>query len=204
MARPDIREELSREWSALAASLASSVPADPRALFAGPPRPTLLFAELEDVRRSWQDLRRSPGLARDAERLITSQWTLRDLLSHVASWSTEFRSEAEATLAGGTVDYEIYCEPRVGPTEWNHARVAERKSQTLDEIFDEIDSATRRLQELVLTAPPERLLAAEKFAPVIGPERRPMMRSLAELAGGRCAHDHLHLGRIAAWRASLR
>ncbi len=203
MARPDIREQLAREWSALAASLGPHVPRDPRSLFAGPPRATLLFAELEDVRRAWQDLRRTRGLARDAERVITSQWTLRDLLSHVASWATELRNEAEAALAGRAVDYEIYFEPRVGPTEWNHARIAERKSQTLDQIFDEIDSATLRHQELVLAAPPERLLAAAKFAPVIGPERRPMMRSLAELSGVRCFHDRHHLGRIAAWRASL-
>ncbi len=204
MARPDIREELAREWSALAASLAPRVPADPRALLTGPPRVTMLFAELEDVRRAWQDLRHSPGLAEDAERLITSQWTLRDLLSHVASWSTEFRREAEATLAGSPVDYEIYFEPRVGPTEWNHARVAERKAQTLEEIFDEMDASTRRLQELVLAAPPDLLYAPAKFAPAIGPERGPMVRSLAELAGVLPFHDRHHLGRIAAWRASLR
>ena len=204
MARIDIREELAREWSALAASLAPSVPADPRPLFAKPPSVTLLFAELEEVRCAWQELRRSPDLAEDAERLVTSQWTLRDLLSHVASWSTEFRREAEATLAGRGVDYEIYFEPRVGPTEWNHARVAERKSQTLDEIFDEIDAATRRLQELVLAAPPDVLYAPREFAPVMGPERRPMMSSLAELAGVLPFHDRHHLGRIAAWRASLR
>ena len=204
MARPDIREELGREWSALMASLAARVPADPRALIAGPPRATMLFAELEDVRRAWEELRRSPGIAKDAERLITSQWTLRDSLSHVASWATEFLTEAETTLAGGTVDYEIYFHPRVGPTEWNHARVAERKSQTLDEIFDELDAATRRTQELVLAAPPDRLYASAKFAPAIGPERRPMMRSLAELAGLRGFHDRYHLTRIAAWRASLR
>lgn len=201
---PDIGKQLAAEWAALGKALAPSLPGNPRALLAGPVRGTLLFAELEDVRRAWEEMRRSPGIRAEAGRLVTSRWTLRDLLAHVASWASEFRGEAETILGGGTIGYEIYFHPGAGPTEWNHARVAERKSQTLGELFGELDVATRRLQELVLRAPADRLSAAAKFAPVIGVEHAPLVRSLAELAGARCFHDRHHMGRITEWRAKLR
>ncbi len=134
---------------------------------------------------------------------MTSHWTLRDLMSHVASWAREFRLEAEVSLRGQQVSYEIYFDARVGPTEWNQARVAERREQKLEDIMYEVDAETRRMQDLVVGASPERLITEMKFGRVVGPERRPMYRTLGELAAGRCFHDHYHLTRIAVRRNQL-
>jgi hypothetical protein len=162
-----------------------------------------MCVELEEVRCAWADLRRSPDFVCDSDQMMTSQWTLRDLTSHVASWAREFRLEAEISLRGEEVLYEIYFDPRLGPTEWNHARVAERREQKLDDILCEIDAETCRMQDLILRAPSERLIAEAKFGPVVGPERRAMYHTLAELAAGRCVHDRYHLTRIAARREQL-
>lgn len=202
MARRNLYRALTLDWAALETAVTAHLPPQPRAFLAGPLRAPMLFAELEDVRLAWDELRHAPGIGADAGRLMTSQWTLRDLLSHVASWTCEFRLEADAIASGRKLDYEILFHPGVGPTEWNHARVAVRRGQSLDQIFAEIDSDTRRLQELVLSIPAVQLNARADFACVLGPERRPLFRSLADLALGRCFHDRHHLSRIAAWRAT--
>jgi hypothetical protein len=199
-----LEERLEKEFAALSLALGESAPENPRQWASKTPDAAALCVELEEVRRAWEDLRRTPRISREAERMMTPQWTLRDLTSHVASWASEFRSEAELCLLGRDIGYEIYFEPGVGPTEWNHARVAERREQKFDDILSEIDAETRRLQQLVLSAPPERLHAVARFAPVVGMERRPLVRNLAEVAGARCFHDRHHLGRIAARRAEVR
>jgi len=202
MGKPDIVAVLALEWSAFTGTL-QLAPLAGREMLVTPPSRVLLFAELEDVRRSWHDLRHAANTADHSQRLITSQWTLRDLLSHVASWAREFREEAEVSLADGAFDYEIYFEPRVGPTEWNHARVAERRKQSLNDIFEELDAEARGLQDIVLRASREQLYRSAVFPLVVGAERQPLVRSLAELAGARCFHDRHHLLRIEAAFARL-
>ncbi len=199
----NLERQLAREFAALSSALQGQVRESPRLWGSRPVGAAGVCVELEEVRRAWVDLRGSPDFARDSSQMMTSQWTLRDLMSHVASWAREFRSEAEVSLYGEEVPYEIYFDPQVGPTEWNKARVAERREQKLDDIMYEIDAETRRMQDLVLQAPSERLIAEMKFGPVVGPERRAMYRTLAELAAGRCVHDRYHLTRIAAKRNQL-
>jgi len=194
----DLEGQLAREFTALSSALQRGLRESPRVWGSQPLGAAAMCVELEEVRRAWEDLRRAPDFARDSDQMMTSQWTLRDLTSHVASWAREFRLEVEFTLRGQEVPYEIYFDPHLGPAEWNHARVAERREQKLNDILYEIDAETRRMQELVLRASPERLLTEMKFGPVVGPERRPLFRTLAELAAGRCFHDRHHLTRIAA------
>jgi hypothetical protein len=201
--RHTLEEQLAREFASLSSALRGHVRESPRFWGSQPLGAAGMCVELEEVRRAWEDLRRSPDFARDSDQMMTSQWTLRDLTSHVASWAREFCLEAEISLRGEEVPYEIYFDPREGPTEWNHARVAERREQKLDDILNEIDVETRRMRDLVGRAAPERLVAEMKFGPVLGPERRAMYRTLAELVAGRCVHDRYHLTRIAAKRDQL-
>ncbi len=202
--KDNLEGQLAREFAALSSALQGQLQETPRFWRSRPLGAAGICAELEEVRRAWEDLRRSPDFARDSVQRMTSHWTLRDLMSHVASWAQEFRMEAELSLRGEEVPYEIYFDPREGPTEWNHARVAERQEQKLDDILSEIDAETLRLQELVLQTSPERLIAEMKYGPVVGPDRRPMFRTLAELAGVRYSHDRYHLICIAHRRDELR
>jgi len=193
--------QLEREWRAFETGLRVPPLGRPAELGARPLGKGALYAELEDVRRAWAELRASRRLAEDAARLITSQWTLRDLLAHLASWAREFRAEAETAARGERFDYEIPFAPGVGPTEWNHAQVAARQERTLEEIFDELDAETRLLQDRVLEVPAESLYAQADFPVIItGATPAPMLHSIAELALARCMHDHHHLARIRRWR----
>jgi hypothetical protein len=196
--RHTLEEQLVREFASLSSALQRQMRESPRFWESRSLGAAGMCVELEEVRRVWADLRRSPDFVCDSDQMMTSQWTLRDLTSHVASWAREFRLEAEISLRGEEVLYEIYFDTRLGPTEWNHARVAERREQKLDDILCEIDAETCRMQDLILRAPSERLIAEAKFGPVVGPERRAMYHTLAELAAGRCVHDRYHLTRIAA------
>lgn len=130
--KDNLESQLVREFAVLSSALQGQTQETPRSWGSRPLGAAGICAELEDVLRAWEDLRRSPDFARDSVQRMTSQWTLRDLMSHVASWALEFRLEAEVSLRGEEVPYEIYFDPRVGPTEWNHARVAERREQELE------------------------------------------------------------------------
>jgi DinB superfamily len=206
MASLDIFAQLESDWRELQSRVAPAARSAQEAVMsdvnAPSLRPVVLFAELEDV---WLDLRDSPGLEQDAGHLITSQWRLRDLLAHLASWAREFRYQAKTAAAGAAFDYQIEFAPGVGPTAWNHAQVDQRRAQTLEEIFAEFNAETRRLQDLVMELSAEALNAKSIFPVVLsGATPAPMLHSIAEVAVAKCRHDHYHLGRIAAWREGSR
>ncbi len=197
----NLARELARDWQALVAG------ALPRGLptaesFVSPswlPQvgPAGTFAELEEVRRAWTELRASGRAEHYAERLITPQWTLKDVLAHVASWTSELCKEAEQALRHEAFDYQIEFEPRIGPTAWNHARVEERRGWTLAEVFEELESGTRRLQDLALTLPLEALATGADFPAVLTrPACHAMWRSVAEVLLAKGFHDRHHLARI--------
>ena len=209
MAKRTVREQLEREWQELLASLPAERIREPRWLREGGSmagaRPAALFAELEDVRRSWMELRASRQLEKNASRFVTPRWTLKDLLGHLASWAQEFRQEAEKAARGEAFDYAIpYAFSVLGPNQWNQVQVEKRRSQPLREILREFESETRCLQELVLELP-EESLQAETFLPW-APTGNPaaLFRGNAALVVmAKCMHDRHHLGRIRQWLANL-
>ncbi len=207
-----IHQQLSTEWQELLAGLPPERVASFR-WFLGPfryghtgmARPTVLFAELEDVRATWNELRASGHLEEYADRFITTAWTLKDLLAHLASWADEFRREIETVAHGGAFDYAIpFAMNVVGPNQWNQVEVEVRKAEPLDVILDEYDAETRRLQDLVLELPQESLLAEAEFplAPTGDPAAL-WKGASAQIVLAKCEHDRYHFGRIHQWLASL-
>lgn len=197
--------EMSREWEALRARLATEERAAPKE--AGPPfpvSPTALYAQLEEVLYSWRDLG-AGRLQRAQGRYVNGAWTLKDLLGHLASWATEFRREVETVAAGGSFDYAIpFALSVIGPNEWN-ARAAEtRRPQTLGAIRAAFETETRRLQELVLELPPAVLYGPADFplAPT-GDPSVPFRGNVAQIVLGKCEHDSYHLGQIRRWLERL-
>ena len=100
MAELNVPGQLEQEWRELLGGL----PAEPRALRLVPPRAASLFAELEDVRATWAELRHAIPLEKYADRFITTGWTVKELLAHMASWATEFRHEVETVARGEGFD----------------------------------------------------------------------------------------------------
>jgi hypothetical protein len=158
--------------------------------------PVALCAQLEEVLDAFAALR--PQVTRLAGRYVTSAWTLKDLLGHLASWATEFRQEVQTVAGGGGFDYAIpFALNVVGPNEWN-ARAAERQRPVpLEDLLEQFERETRRLQEIVLELPPPALYGEASFplAPS-GDPREPLRGSIAMIVLGKCSHDLYHLGRI--------
>lgn len=186
------------EWAALEGRLAEDLPSWRPA--AGPPlpvSPVALHAQLEEVLDTFAGLR--PRLAKHAGRYVTSAWTLKDLLGHLASWATEFRHEVQTVAGGGGFDYAIpFALNVIGPNEWN-ARSAERQRPVpIEDLLGQFERETRRLQDLVLQLPPPALYGEATFPLAPSGDPQQLFRgSIAMIVLGKCSHDLYHLGRIA-------
>jgi hypothetical protein len=190
-------KELAAGWAALEDGLARDLPAWRPA--AGPPlpvSPVALFAQLEEVLDAFASVKALAPL--HAGRFVTSAWTLKDLLGHLASWATEFRHEVQTVAGGGSFDYAIpFALNVIGPNEWN-ARAAERQRPVpLEDVLEQFERETRRLQDLVLELPPPALYGEATFplAPS-GDPHAPLRGSIAMIVLGKCTHDLYHLARI--------
>lgn len=211
MRKDPVLLQLEQEWSAVVASVPRErlmrpewlqpVPGYGPMQALVPMRPTALFAELEDVRREWQELREWPALHKHADAKVNPGWTYKDLLAHLASWAVEMYHEAAVATQGTTFDYEIHFEPHVGPTEWNARAVTERGRMTLDEIFDEFDDAVTRMQDLLLQVSPAELARETRFPICMGPD--PLVANIGRITAMKCFHDRYHFEQIRTRLAAL-
>ena len=202
MSEPNILERLHREWEGQIASLPGARPA---ALRPGPElrahTPQAVFAELEDARLRWTEITGDLRTARYLDRVATSRWTLRELLSHMASWAAEFRRELEMAARGDDFDYVIpgVLTP-VGPTEWNEKLLDERRGRVLGAIIEEFDAETQAMQDLILGLPDEALAQPSIFPLSPTGELADRFRgSILQIASMKSMHDCYHLSRIARW-----
>ena len=163
--------------------------------------PATLWIQLEDLLLQWRELWSSDWFAADQGELITSEWTLKDLTAHVASWAGELRAQAEI-LAGGTgVAYQILFEEIGGPRSWNAEKVEMRRAQSLQELVGEIERETVRFQDLLYEIDIPTLMTEHPIgiAPT-GVPGQPWIRSIAGLVDMRCFHDRHHMNRIIQWK----
>ncbi len=201
-------ERLAQEWQDLLDTLPPEQTTSPRWCVESPgarPSSTVaLFAELEEVLQAWKELQ---ALATEeyAGRYLTTAWTLKDLLAHLASWAREFRQEVETAARGGAFDYAIpFALSVVGPNQWNQVEVERRKQHTLQETFREFESETRRLQDLVLALPASALLSESAFPLAPSGDPAALWRgSGLQITLMKCMHDRYHLGRIRNWLARV-
>jgi len=193
-----VLQQLEQDWRGAVASLPGRNLAHPDWLRTMPPplpsRPAALFAELEDTRRHWLELREWQGLREHAESMVNAGWSYKDLLAHLASWAVEFHRQIVTAAEGREFDYEIPFQPKVGPTDWNAIEVARRREMSLDEIFDQFDAAFAASQELVLALPPAQLTATVRFPIRMGPE--PLVGNIPRIVAMKCWHNHYHFAQI--------
>ena len=200
---------IAAEWKALLREAGPEARTRPEWLVPGrpvfPARPMALYAQLEEVLALWAELRRAP-LARHADRFITSSWTLKDLLGHLATWAAEFRREVETMARGGAFDYAIpYALSVMGPNEWNEVEAERQRPVPLQTILARFGEETERLEDLVLAIPEAKLYAPtpSPMAPSGDPEAT-IQASIAQIVLGKCSHDRYHLARIGEWLAQVR
>ena len=205
----EFEELLENEWRTLLASVEDAVEALPSPLARPASRrmpisPIALFAQLEQVREEWLELRSAiqPG---DDERYVNAAWTLKNLVAHVASWAKEFRHEVETVLRGGSFDYVIpYALTVMGPNEWNAKLLRAREGQSLDASFDELDAETARLQDLLFEMSDEDLYGPATFPLAPSGDPAALWKGpSAALIAGKCEHDRHHITqlkrRLAFW-----
>lgn len=208
MAKPSIHDEFRREWQDLLASLPPERVNSPRWFSAAGPMRTVsateLFTELEEALSLWHELQAAP-LEKFAGRFINSAWTLKDLLAHLASWAAEFRREVEIAAGGQEFDYSIpYALSAIGPNQWNQVEVEKRAEKSLDEIFEEFETETTRLQNLVLELPDPALTSESEFPLAPSGDPAALWRgNSSQIVLMKCFHDRYHMGRIHHWLSSL-
>ena len=195
MSRDHIDMQLRHEWHQLLAQIiAPATP--PRRL-----RPATLWIQLEDLLLQWRELWSSDWFSADQGELITSEWTLKDLTAHVASWAGELRAQAEILAGGVSVGYQILFEEIGGPRSWNAEKVEIRRSQSLAELVGEIERETVRLQDLLFEVGIHLLLTERPIGiAATATPGQPWIRSIAGLVEMRCFHERHHITRIIQWR----
>jgi hypothetical protein len=195
MSRQSIDMQLQHDWNEFLRHIIA--PAKPSIRL----RPATLWIQLEDLLFEWRELWTSEWFAANQGGLITSEWTLKDLTAHVASWAGELRTQAEILAGGAAVGYRILFEDIGGPRSWNAEKVEMRRSQSLEELVGEIERETVRFQDLLYevdipTLSTERPIG---IAPAAAPGQ-PWIRSIAGLVEMRCIHERHHMTRIIQWK----
>jgi len=159
-------------------------------------RPVTLCIELEDLLAEWREVWNSEWFASELDELITSEWTLKDIIAHVASWSTEMRTQAGILAKGSAVGYQILFEKVGGPRSWNAEQVALRRSQPVEELIGEIERETARFQDLLYAVEQPILFVERPIGIAMPGTGEPWIRSIAGIVEMRCFHDRMHLHRI--------
>ncbi len=164
-------------------------------------RPDTLCTELEDLLAEWREIWSSEWFVSERDRLITSEWTLKDVVAHIASWSAEMRAQAEILAQGSDVAYRILFEKVGGPRSWNAEQVNLRHVYSLDTLIHEIEHETALLQDLLYNVELPVLFFERPIgiAMATTPDE-PWVRSIAGMVEMRCFHDRLHISRIRDWQ----
>jgi Mycothiol maleylpyruvate isomerase N-terminal domain len=191
-----IPEVLQSGWQKLVEQAGALVPSRPTIRV----RPVTLCIELEDLLAEWRELWSAKWFAGELDELITSEWTLKDVIAHVASWSREMRAQAEILGKGSTVGYRILFEKVGGPRSWNAEQVALRRSQPVEELIEEIERETTLFQDLLLAVEQTILFVERPIGIAMAATGAPWIRSIAGIVEMRCYHDRMHLHRIREWR----
>jgi len=195
MSRQRIDMQLQHDWNELLRNIIA--PAKPSIHLS----PATLWIQLEDLLLQWRELWTSEWFAANQGQMITSEWTLKDVIAHVASWAGELRTQAEILAGGAGVGYQILFDEIGGPRSWNAERVEMRRSRSLEELVGQIERETVRFQDLLYEVDTPALSTERPIgiALTAAPER-PWIRSIAGLVDMRCFHDRHHINRIIQWK----
>jgi hypothetical protein len=163
---------------------------------AGVSRPSRIevIAELEELRLFFGTLRGSLDETACAT-LVTTRWTVRDVLAHLASWAKQTRVELDRIAASEPFDETIDFGPG-GPHAWNQREVDARRAVTLDELFDELDVETLRTIEYVVSAPDDVIDGIVELPRTMGDPPQPWRFPLGYTLVKMCWHTRYHLKRL--------
>jgi hypothetical protein len=192
----DVESRLLAEWTALPAGSGDSEGIGDAA---APDRASRrqVLVELEDVRLSFEELRQPVEDTPLGMRPATGQWTVVQLMAHLASWARRTRIELES-LTSGTMPLEtIHFEREGGPRAWNQREVDARAAWTTAMIFEELDREVILVADIVARLPVDQLHGVVELPRTSGEPPEPWRLSLAAVVLGSCWHSRYHLARVA-------
>jgi hypothetical protein len=123
---------------------------------------------------------------------VAGDWTLKEILAHIAGWTVWDLAAVRGILAGDTPDFA----PIADVDAFNAALVAERCSWPLERILLEMEEALEATLELLAGLPENEIFDEGRF-------RGPYWRSLAEWLQVAWEHEQEHTEQIRAWREEV-
>jgi len=123
----------------------------------------------------------------DAERTAIGDWSIKDIVAHIAAWDEESCRRLELIAAGREAEIVDYSDAEVD--DWNAQAVAQRRSASWSDTLAELSAARDRLQRALFALPDEHLSAGNARFPV--DEWLPTWT---------CQHDAYHSAEILDWR----
>jgi hypothetical protein len=125
---------------------------------------------------------------------VTGDWSVRDVLAHLAAWDRGYIEMFRGMLAGER--HPILDMDEGGNEEFNKQNLGAVSGQNLDGVMAEFTSARNDLVELLRGIDNDAL-----FAPAPGDEHADM--SIAACVQVAAAHDEEHAEMIEEWRDQL-
>jgi hypothetical protein len=142
---------------------------------------------LRRLDEAWEDLKASyAGLSTEEllEPGVAGDWSVKDLIAHVAWWEEEALTHLPVILAGRRPPR--YSTTYGGIDAFNAKRMDQRRSLSISEVLRQRDETHRRLTDLIARAPAEQLAGETRF--------------LRRLRLDTYAHYREHAGAIREWR----
>lgn len=125
--------------------------------------------------------------AEDAQRTAIGEWSVKDIVAHIAAWDGEAARRLELIGAGRESEIVDYGEGEID--EWNARAVAQRRDARWDEVLAELHEARERLFEALRSLSDEQIAATDSRFPIA--EWLPQWTQ---------QHDGRHASEVLAWR----
>ena len=164
----------------------------------GRPGRFALYGMLEEPLALLMQMHNSGLLNQYGARFVNASWSVRDLVTHLASWARELRDQVRTIAEGRGFDYAIpFALSVVGPNEWNHRELEKRKDGSAADAVREYEMETRRLQDMLLELPEAALYSAAEFP--MAPSGNPSARwhgNVAMMVFAQSRHFVFHMNQI--------
>ena len=154
---------------------------------------------LAGLREARSELRQAiAGLrpeVRDRKPIVN--WTVKDLVGHLAFWRCVDRRVIEAAISGKRPSFDFYLKGPEDLAEVNAREVARRRDRAWEEVWEEFEREEQEFLSLL-----ERLSEDQLKLPVSAPWPKP--GTVADCVRVEIDHQLTHARRIREWRQSHR
>jgi hypothetical protein len=145
---------------------------------------------LNRLEKAWSELKEAYTGLNEAQLTqpgVTGQWSVKDLLAHVATWDQEALHSLPMILEGRRPPR--YKDLYGGIDAFNALKSSEMQALSLAETIENFEQAHQSLVEMLLSIPEEHFLRESRF--------------LRRLRLDTYSHYPLHTSAIRAWRKTL-